>query len=276
MSTGDHLRRTTAAPLLTAEQEIFLARQVQEGRAEGATAGQKRLARKARQRLILCNMRLVIKAAKKFYSRCKVLTMEDLMQEGVFGLDRATDLFDPTRGYKFSTYATRWVEHWIGRALAEQDSTIRIPVHALDGSKRYARACADHQGKPFDPEEVARSARTNLPTVALYLRAKTVASLDLRHGEGGDLGLMDIIAAPAPEETYLEELGIDPDHLRQSFARLNEEEREVLFSRFGVAGRDAISLEAIGKQLGFSKNRAATVKNRALRRLRVSLCRSEE
>lgn len=269
---GDYMARACSTPLLTAKQEILLARQIQEGGAKGATVRQQRLARKAKDRLIMSNMRLVVRIARKFYPRCRTLTMEDLFQEGVFGLNRAAEMFDPTKGYKFSTYSHRWIEHWIGRAVAEQDSTIRIPVHASEGTKRFERACAARQGQPFDRNEVAAEARTNMQTVALALQVKTVASLDRRRGEGEDLELWDIVAAePQTEPSYAEELGLDAMHLQRCLMRLSPTEQAVLRLKFGLGGRDPATLEAIGQQVGLSRECIRKLKNRAMLRLKATL-----
>ena len=268
---GDYMARACGAPLLTAKQEILLARQIREGSAEGATARQQRLARKAKDRLIMSNMRLVVRIARKFYPRCRTLTMEDLFQEGALGLNRATELFDPSRGYKFSTYSHRWIEHWIGRAVAEQDSTIRIPIHAAEGTKRYERAAQGRQGEPIDQHQVATEARTNVETVALTMRVRSVASLDHRRGDAEELGLWNMVTVPPAEETYAEELGLDAMHLQRCLLQLTPTERTVLRLKFGLGGCDPATLDAIGEKVGLSRERTRNLKNRALVRLRKTL-----
>lgn len=267
---GDYMARACSAPLLTAKQEIFLARQLQEGSSEGATVKQQRLARKAKERLIMSNMRLVVIIAKKYCSRCKTLTMEDLFQEGVFGLNRAAEMFDPTRGYKFSTYAHKWIEHSVRRAVSTYDATIRVPVHVADAITRYKRAASSRDGRSLDLREFSQGSLVPADRLESGLMVATVATLDRRqNSEEG--GLINVLASPQAEPSYMEQCGIDAMHLQRCLLKLPPLEREVVMARYGLGGRDPLSFDAIGKRLRLSRDRVTTLKRRAIRHLNANL-----
>lgn len=266
---GDYMARACNAPLLTPKQEILLGRQVQNGRAPEATDKQRRMGARAKERLILSNMRMVVNIARSYYSRCKTLALEDLFQEGALGLSRAAELFDPTRGYKFSTYSHRWIQHYITRAINEKDRIIRIPVNVGDAIYRFNKVLQTAGPDP-DYHEAANLARANLAKVQQGLLMRSVATLDSRY-DGEEGGMIQAVAADPPEQSFIEELGFDAQHLQRCLLQLPPMEREFLQCRYGLLGRKKASVEAIGKRYGMSRYRASNVKNRALERLRQIL-----
>jgi len=250
------LNEISRYPLLTAAEEIDLAKQIERGEPE------------AKARMINSNLRLVVSIARKYQGQ--ELSLLDLIQEGILGLIRASEKFDWRRGYKFSTYATFWIRQAIQRGMANKSRTIRIPVHIGQRERKIARARRDlaaRFGREATDEEVATETELPLRQVQeVEEAARTVTSLDRPIGEGetsfGDLLPSDQLA---PEEEV--EVSLRQETLRQAVEQLPEREREVVRLRYGINGDEPTPLRETGRRLGISPERVSQVESRALRRL---------
>jgi RNA polymerase primary sigma factor len=244
-------------PLLNAEQEIDLAKRIEQGDLE------------AKERMINSNLRLVVSIAKKYQGQ--ELSLLDLIQEGIFGLIRAAEKFDWRKGYKFSTYATFWIRQAIQRGLANKARTIRIPVHIGQRERKIVRAERELSAKlgrePTD-EEIAAAAELPLDQVdEVRDAARTVTSLDRPIGEEGDTALGDMLEAGAPPVDHEVEVSLSEELLRRTIEELPETERDVIRLRFGFEDDDPQPLRETGRRLGLSAERVRQIESRALKRL---------
>ena len=259
--TGDtlqlFLRDVRRHPLLTAADEVELAKRIEQG-----DLG-------AKERMINSNLRLVVSLAKRYQGQ--ELSLLDLIQEGILGLIRASEKFDWRRGYKFSTYATFWIRQAIQRGLANQGRTIRIPVHIGQRERKISRAereLALQLGRaPTDAEIAAASGLTMYEVEETREVARTVTSLDRPIGPEGNTGLGDLL--PSQDQGPVEEveIGLRQEAVHAALARLPEQEREVIKLRFGVGGDDPTPLREAGRRLGLSPERVRRIEHKALERL---------
>ncbi|MGP9020972.1 RNA polymerase sigma factor [Streptomyces sp. BR1] len=281
-----YLREIGRIPLLTAVEEVELARRVEAGlfaeeKLSTTPDPDSQLAvdldklvvmgRMAKRRLIEANLRLVVSVAKRYVGRG--LTMLDLVQEGNLGLIRAVEKFDYARGYKFSTYATWWIRQAMSRALADQARTIRVPVHVVELINRVVRVqrrMLQERGYEPTPEEVA--AHLDLPPerVSEVLRlAQEPVSLHAPVGEEDDVALGDLIedgdaASPVESAAFL----LLREHLEAVLSTLGERERKVVQLRYGLADGRPRTLEEIGRIFGVTRERIRQIESKTLNKLR--------
>ena len=272
MSFQNYLDCATREPLLTPAEEIKLAHLIQQGLAPGATLNQQREAEKAKQKMVAANTRLAISIAKKFQHRVTHLGLDDLSQEGILGLFRASEKFDPTRGYKFSTYAYYWISQSLRRAISNQELSIRIPVHVTDQEFRLRRAQdrARVAGKNLSVEELAAEADVSLEALALSARVKGVASLNFILDT--ETECIAFVAAQETNGGLMEDLGVDCVQIRSAVNSLSDKlSAEVLRRNFGLVTGTPESLESIAKVLSISPGKAKIAKDRGLKALRLLL-----
>ncbi|MFD4600840.1 sigma-70 family RNA polymerase sigma factor [Streptomyces sp. NPDC058464] len=281
-----YLREIGRIPLLTAAEEVELARRVEAGLfAEEKLAGAPDLdselaldldrlvvmGRMAKRRLIEANLRLVVSVAKRYVGRG--LTMLDLVQEGNLGLIRAVEKFDYARGYKFSTYATWWIRQAMSRALADQARTIRVPVHVVELINRVVRVqrrMLQERGYEPTPDEVAAHLDLAPERVGEVLRlAQEPVSLHAPVGEEDDVALGDLIedgdaASPVESAAFL----LLREHLEAVLSTLGERERKVVQLRYGLADGRPRTLEEIGRIFGVTRERIRQIESKTLNKLR--------
>ncbi|MGW5633565.1 RNA polymerase sigma factor [Streptomyces sp. NPDC003832] len=281
-----YLREIGRIPLLTAAEEVELARRVEAGLfAEEKLSSTPDLdielaldldrlvvmGRMAKRRLIEANLRLVVSVAKRYVGRG--LTMLDLVQEGNLGLIRAVEKFDYARGYKFSTYATWWIRQAMSRALADQARTIRVPVHVVELINRVVRVQRRMlQERGYEPtaEEVADHLDLAPERVGEVLRlAQEPVSLHAPVGEEDDVALGDLIedgdaASPVESAAFL----LLREHLEAVLSTLGERERKVVQLRYGLADGRPRTLEEIGRIFGVTRERIRQIESKTLNKLR--------
>jgi RNA polymerase primary sigma factor len=247
-------------PLLNAAEEVALAKQIERGDLA------------AKERMVNSNLRLVVANAKKYQGHG--VSLLDLIQDGIIGLNRAVEKFDYRKGFKFSTYATWWIRQACQRAVANQSATIRIPVHVQErrAKLRRARQRLELQlGRPPTVEELAEAAQLKLSHAEEALDAvEASVSLNQTIGDGdGELG--DLFADPNADDPA-EEAGdaVRRHEVRQALQSLPERERRILELRFGFDGQQ-MALEAIGKELGITRERVRQLEGAALAKLATKL-----
>ncbi|KRT35770.1 RNA polymerase sigma factor RpoD [Acetomicrobium hydrogeniformans] len=254
-----YLREIGKISLLTPEEEVELAKRVEEGEEE------------AKKKLIEANLRLVVSIAKKYIGRG--LSFLDLIQEGNLGLIRAVEKFDYRKGFKFSTYATWWIRQAITRAIADQARTIRIPVHMVETINkliRVSRQLVQQLGREPTIEEIAQSLGLPPEKVEDIQRiAQEPVSLETPIGEEEDSQLGDFLEdkeSPNPEDATAGQLL--REQLEEMLGELTEREREVLRLRFGLEDGHAHTLEEVGKRFNVTRERIRQIEAKALRKLR--------
>ena len=293
-----YLRDIGRVPLLSHEQEITLGRQVQElmrleeaeeelRMRKGAEPTREEMAksldlspavlrrrlnngRRAKERMVAANLRLVVSVAKKYTKRNMELL--DLIQEGTIGLVRGVEKFDPTRGYKFSTYAYWWIRQGITRAIAEKSRTIRLPIHiteTLNKLKKGQRELSQELGRTPTVTELAEFVELPEPEVKdLLCRARQPVSLEMKVGDSDDTELRELLQNDAPMPHEL----VDGDCLRGDMRSLLEQltplQCRVLKMRYGIEVEEPMSLTGIGRELGMSRDRVRNLERDGLAGLR--------
>ena len=254
-----YLKEIGNVPLLTSEEEVELARRVEQGDEE------------AKRKLTEANLRLVVSIAKKYVGRG--MPFLDLIQEGNMGLMKAVDKFDYTKGYKFSTYATWWSRQAITRGIADTGRTIRVPVHmveTINKTLRMTRSLLQELGREPTPEEVAQQLGVPVSKVREVLKiSRDPVSLDTPIGEEDDSHLGDFIeddSAQSPADSAA--FSMLREELDNALASLTDRERQVVRLRFGLEDGRQRTLEEVGREFNVTRERIRQIEAKALRKLR--------
>ena len=253
-----YLREIGKVPLLTADQEVYLAKRIERGDMSAKT------------HMIEANLRLVVSIAKSYLGRG--LSFLDLIQEGSLGLIRAVEKFDYRKGYKFSTYATWWIRQAVTRAIADKARTIRIPVHMVEKLNKVVhieRQLVQRLGREPQPEEIALELEITTEEVREILRmAQLPVSLEKPIGEEEESELGDFVKDDQAESPFdTASLQLRREDIQRALDSLPERERKVIELRFGLTGSQPCTLEEVGRAFGVTRERIRQIENNTLKRL---------
>ncbi len=254
-----YLREIEFSPLLTPEEEIHYGRLARAGDELG------------RKKMITCNLRLVVKIARRYLGRGLPLT--DLIEEGNLGLIHAVEKFDPERGFRFSTYATWWIRQNIERALMNQTRTIRLPIHVnkeLNAYMRKLREMTQQLGREPTLPEMAEALGRPIDSLRKLLSFNEhVSSLDTPVGKDGDSPLVDFVPMEEEREPAAVLEDEDISHSVENWLnQLDVKQKDVIVRRFGLHGYERSTLEQVGEELGLTRERVRQIQMDALKRLR--------
>jgi len=258
-ATQMYLREIEFSPLLTPQEEVQYGRLARDGDEFG------------RKKMITCNLRLVVKIARRYMGRG--LPLPDLIEEGNLGLIHAVEKFDPERGFRFSTYATWWIRQNIERALMNQTRTIRLPIHVnkeLNAYMRKVREMTQKRGYEPSVQEVAEAMGRPVEALRKLLDFnERITSLDIPVGKDGDSPLMDFVSG---EDSDVPDSKLEDEDITHSvenwLSQLEFKQKEVIVRRFGLHGHERATLEQVGEALGLTRERVRQIQMDALKRLR--------
>ena len=255
-----YLRSIGRVDLLTAEEEVSLAKRIERGDML------------AKRHMVEANLRLVVSIAKSYLGRG--LSFLDLIQEGSLGLIRAVEKFDYRRGYKFSTYATWWIRQAVTRALADKARTIRIPVHMVEKLNRVAhveRQLVQRLGREPEPVEIAAELKWSVRDVRDILRVSQMPiSLEKPIGDEEDSEFGDFVADDAAQEPFeTASDNMQREDVARALGALPEREREVIELRYGLGGKEPLTLEQVGQTFGVTRERIRQIENSTLKKLKA-------
>jgi len=285
---ADYLKQIGRHPLLTATEEIEYSRQIQamlalqaEHPDQSTHTRQQRViirrGQRAKEQMIVRNLRLVVTIAKKYVKRCTTMEMLDLVQDGNMGLARATELFDPSRGYKFSTYAYWWIRQSISRGLQDRDRMIRLPIHRHEKVIK-AKSYMNHQlamtGKMPTIAECAAAIDANPAELqASLVMAQDVCSLDAKASGKEDLSpILDLIPDPASlhkDDDFI----VERDILHDAINMLSREEQDIVRRYNGLGGEPRTTLGKLGEDHGVSRQAISNKHTRAMNKIRQQIGR---
>jgi RNA polymerase primary sigma factor len=253
-----YLREIGKVPLLTADQEVSLAKRIERGDMS------------AKQHMTEANLRLVVSIAKGYLGRG--LSFLDLIQEGSLGLIRAVEKFDHRKGFKFSTYATWWIRQAVTRAIADKARTIRIPVHMVEKLNKVVhieRQLVQRLGREPEPEEIAEELEIHPDEVREILRMSQLPiSLEKPIGEDEDSSLGDFVPDEAAESPFdTASLSLRREDVEFALSALPERERRVIELRYGLDGSQPCTLEEVGRAFGVTRERIRQIENNTLKKL---------
>jgi RNA polymerase primary sigma factor len=253
-----YLREIGKVPLLTADQEVYLAKRIERGDMGAKT------------HMIEANLRLVVSIAKSYLGRG--LSFLDLIQEGSLGLIRAVEKFDYRKGYKFSTYATWWIRQAVTRAIADKARTIRIPVHMVEKLNKVVhieRQLVQRLGREPQPDEIALELEMTTEEVREILRmAQLPVSLEKPIGEEEESELGDFVQDEQAESPFdTASVQLRREDIEKALDSLPERERKVIELRFGLTGAQPCTLEEVGRAFGVTRERIRQIENNTLKRL---------
>jgi RNA polymerase primary sigma factor len=254
-----YLRSIGRVELLTADQEIELAKQIERGDIQ------------AKRHMVEANLRLVVSIAKGYLGRG--LSFLDLIQDGSLGLIRAVEKFDYRRGYKFSTYATWWIRQAVTRAIADKGRTIRIPVHMVEKLNKVVhveRQLVQRLGREPEPAEIAAELKISVREVRDILRvAQMPVSLEKPVGDDEESELGDFVADDASEEPFESATeNLQREDVQRALDALPERERQVIELRYGLRGHEPLTLEEVGRAFGVTRERVRQIENNTLKKLK--------
>ena len=274
-SLSAYLSEAARYPLLTKEQEILLARQVQAWKnAENPTPSQIKLGKRAQDKLVKCNLRLVVSVAKRYHKRTKRCHFLDIIQEGNLGLAHGVTKYDPERGYALSTYVYWWIRQSITRYLGSQDRIIRVPgntIEVLSKVQQFIERFSVAQGRKPSVKECADFIGVPTKRMEEYLSlAPDCVSLDAQvRSSNSDSALLEIIADDSLEDPLdLLNLQLGYDHIGDLLNRLEPTDRMIVERMFGFNGAEPATLSKIGSDIGISRERVRQRLNRSLAKLR--------
>jgi RNA polymerase primary sigma factor len=255
-----YLRSIGKVELLTAQQEVDLAKRIERGDML------------AKRHMVEANLRLVVSIAKSYLGRG--LSFLDLIQEGSLGLIRAVEKFDYRRGYKFSTYATWWIRQAVTRALADKGRTIRIPVHMVEKLNRVGhveRQLVQRLGREPSPAEIAMELQWTVKDVRDVLRVSQMPiSLEKPIGDEEDSELGDFVADDSAQEPFeMASENLQRQDVRRALQALPAREREVIELRYGLNGKEPLTLEQVGEAFGVTRERIRQIENNTLKKLKA-------
>ena len=273
-SFAQYLKEATRYPLLDKTQEIMLARQVQTWLHDpNATPRQKKAGQRAYEKLINCNLRLVVSVAKRFSGRIKRSEMLDIVQEGNCGLAHGIKKFDPERGYALSTYVYWWIRQSVSRYLSCSDRVIRLPSHAVEmlaKIRAWSPLFMESHGRMPTLQECAEYCKTSPERMRLYMdNANDSISLDSRvSATENDSTLIDFVAGDCNLMEDLE-IVVRSDYIDQMLMSLDPVERQLVIGHFALNGGEPLTLRLLGKTIGVSREGARQRLNKVLRKMRV-------